>query len=434
MSTHLPGDHRGRGRRRRIRLGRIVAWSAALVALIVAIAVFALNQSRSPARPEVPRSIAGQAGDQALHAARTDRYLTLATKGIAAARGFYWNPEHAWFNDRLNDTDQYPLGTIWTLFPLWEALSGVAIAEPSPAHRDTVRSFADFAETYFNHAMGGYGPYPGSHTRGDEIWFDDNAWWGLAFVDAYRATRERRYLDDAALALRFIDTRGWDASRQRVRWSTRSASKGSNWETLGGAAALAAELYEYTGRSPFLASARRYIGAADAFATPSPKNGWLYGTPDEPPLTYTEGTMIGAQLAMCHVGANRACAAAWSLGIHALKHWKPRSDPYYKPPADTIMFRYVLQLAADKRAARKATAQNVQIAPNALYDWARQAAEDAVRNARAGELYVKFWDGTAAAKHRDGYRAYRYGQLMTHAAPVALFAWLAAVPRLESGG
>ena len=433
MSTHLPGDRGRRGRRGRVRVGRIVAWSAALMAVIAAIVVFALNQTGSRAHLEARPSTGRLAGGGALHAARSDRYLRLATQGIATARAFWWNPEHAWFNDRLNDTDQYPLGTIWTLFPLWEAMSGVAIAEPSPAHSDAVRSVADFAETYFNHAIGGYGPYPGSHTPGDEIWVDDNAWWGLAFVDAYRATHERRYLDDAALALRFIDTRGWDAAHQRMRWSTRVANKGSNLETLGGAAALAAELYEHTGRTQFLASARRYIGAADAFATPSGKNGWLYGTRDEPPLTYIEGTMIGAQLAMCHTGASRACAAAWSLGMHALKRWNAR-DPFYKPPADTIMFRYMLQLAADKRAAREATRRHIRIAPTALYDWARVAAEDAVRNARVGELYVKFWDGSAAAKHRDGYRSYRYGQLMTHAAPLALFAWLAAVPRLQSAG
>ena len=400
--------------------------------------VLALQQSRSPARlpSPAPPTATTKTGEpiagQPLLPVDSDRYLTLAKKGIADARDSWWNLEHGWYNDRLDDHDEFPLGTIWTLFGLFEAIEGVAIAEPTPANRAAVRSFAAVAETYYNHAMEGYGPYQGSHTPGDEIWFDDNAWWGLAFVDAYRATGDRQYLGDAELALRFIDKYGWDAKHRRMRWSTRVSDRGSNLETLGGAAALAAELYDHTGRKEFLASARTYVGAMDAHATPNAHNDWLFGSKDEPPLSYIEGTMLGAELALCHRGYRHGCAEAWSLGTHSFKHWKGK-DPFYKPPADTILFRYVLQLATDKKAAREAARQRVRAAPGAMYAWARRAASDALRNARVGRLYLKFWDGSPAADHRDGYRRYRYGQLMTHGAPVALFAWLAAVPRLQRG-
>ncbi len=419
-------------RQRRQRLGAAVVTLAVLLVILV----LSLQESRSPARLPSPPPPAATTknGDpvpgEPLRPVQSDRYLRLAEDGLADAKRNWWNPEHDWYNDRLDDNDQFPLGTIWTLFGVFEAIDGVAIAQPTDEHKAAVRSFASVAETYYNRSMEGYGPYQGSHTYGDEIWFDDNAWWGLAFVDAYRATGNRQYLDDAALALRFIDKFGWDAAHQRMRWSTRVPNRGSNLETLGGAAALAAELYEYTGGKDYLASARRYVGAMDARATPNSRNGWLFGSPDEHPLTYIEGTMIGAELALCHRGDEHGCAEAWSLATHSFRRWKGR-DPFYKPPADTILFRYVLQVAADKRATREALRQHVRVAPGAMYAWARRAASDALRNARIGSLYLKFWDGTQASDHRDGYRRYRSGQLMVHGAPVALFAWLAAVPSLQ---
>src|SRR5205085_8137738 len=106
------------------------------------------------------------------------QYLKLAKKGISDARANFWNSQHGWFNDRLNDGDQYPLATLWTAFPLWEAYAGVQIAQPSASHSGDVSWFSNFAESYYNAPNGGYGPYPGSHDASNEIWFDDNAWWG----------------------------------------------------------------------------------------------------------------------------------------------------------------------------------------------------------------------------------------------------------------
>ena len=76
--------------------------------------------------------------------------------------------------------------------PLFESLDAIAIAQPSAANRRAVASFAAGAERYLNRGLrplAGYSPYPGDREANTETWFDDNGWWGIAFVE--RLPRDR---------------------------------------------------------------------------------------------------------------------------------------------------------------------------------------------------------------------------------------------------
>ena len=83
-------------------------------------------------------------------AATRAHYASVAKKGIADARKHWWNSGHHWYNDRLNDHDQNPLATIWSIVPLFEAIDGQAIGHPTAKNRAAVASFANFAERYWN--------------------------------------------------------------------------------------------------------------------------------------------------------------------------------------------------------------------------------------------------------------------------------------------
>ncbi|TMK25203.1 MAG: hypothetical protein E6G62_06020 [Actinobacteria bacterium] len=156
------------------------------------------------------------------------RYLQLAQSGVARAQQRWHDRRRGWYDARLGDRDRYPLATIWDIVPLFESLDAIAIAQPTPANRRAVARFAAGAERYLNRGLRplpGFSPYPGDRSPGTQTWFDDNGWWGLAFVNAYLATGTRRYLADAERALRYIAAAGWDPRAGGIWWNTRHPYK-----------------------------------------------------------------------------------------------------------------------------------------------------------------------------------------------------------------
>src|SRR5436305_1698981 len=361
-------------------------------------------------------ALAPSAPASSLHRTSND-FLTLANQGIHDARGAFWNSHERWYNDRVNDGDQCPLATVWSLTPLFEAVDGVAIADPSKSKRWAVRNFATFAERYWNGDLrphGGYSPYPGDHGADNHVWFDDNSWWGLAFVDAYRATHNRRFLGDARRASDFVDASGWDRGGGGMWWETQH--RGHSLEALAAASALAAEIYEQAGGSKYRGRALKYIHWADDHAKRGEDFGHgLYESRTQPVMTYVEGSMLGAHLALCRKGDRNACSRAEEIA-GAARSWWPDALPNFGPQFDTIFFRYVIQLGQYDGNPR-------------WWDWARQNADAAVRHALAGNLYLKFWDGSSVTASQHSSLLMRYGQIQTHSAAVELFSWLAAVPR-----
>jgi Glycosyl hydrolase family 76 len=335
------------------------------------------------------------------------QFSELARKGVAAGRSHWYDSQRRWWLDRLNDHRQYPLATIWSVVPMWEAVNACAIATPTAANRAAVTDFARGAERYYDPALGrsgGYAPYPGDRGGRETAWFDDNGWWGIAFVDAYRATGNRRYLDDAARALRFIAGSGW-ASGGGVWWNTTHPHRSG--EALASGTALAAMLYEATGGASYLKTARKFIAWGDAHFT------WKYGLyrrndSDPTPMGYVEGPMIGAHEILCRVAHDaHACDRTHALAEASLQRFG--ADVSHGPQYDTIYLRWMLELYRRDGDRR----------------WYALARRNALRAARragsSGGLYMHAWDGGSRGVNMPGL-------LQTHAATVSLFAWLAAAP------
>ena len=152
--------------------------------ILVAAAALACASAAAAASPPALPAHGKVVGDRAT-------FLQLAQQGIAQTRQLWWNSDKGWYNDRLNDDDHLPLATLWSAYGLFEALDAAAIADPSKANKRAVTAFASYAEKYWDPNIGKTGAYvyyPTVKDSGWDAYMDDNAWWGLAFLDAYRAT------------------------------------------------------------------------------------------------------------------------------------------------------------------------------------------------------------------------------------------------------
>jgi hypothetical protein len=187
-------------------------------------------------------------------------YLRLAVDGVRKARQQWWDAERGWYKERLGGGKRARPVTLWSSVHLFEALDAIAIAAPSARSKRAVQDFALGAERYWNPdlpAGGGFGSLPGERGAGRQAWFDDNGWWGLAFLDAYRATGRRRWVRNAERAYTFIARAGWDAKGGGIWWSTRHEFKAG--ESLATATLLAARLYLATHDRRYLLDAQRNV-------------------------------------------------------------------------------------------------------------------------------------------------------------------------------
>ncbi len=341
--------------------------------------------------------------------AAQQRYLGLAEHGVALAQSRWRDRRLGWYDSRLGDRDRYPLATIWDIVPLFQSLDAIAIASPTPAHRAAVLHFAKGAARYLNPGLRpvpGYSPYPGDRTANTETWFDDNGWWGLAFVEAYRATGSRRLLSDAERALRYIAAAGWDPASGGIWWNTAHPFKSgpaSASDTL-----LAVLLYQQTHSGFALGQARRFLAWANTAGMNASSGLHDDSSVNPTPVDYIEGPLIYAQATLCRLTANPAeCAVAGQLKARALSRFGYLLD--FSPQYDAIYLQWMLAV------------YGLEGDPT-LYRMAADNARDAqTRALEPNGLYLKGWNGETLSAAN----APKPGMIQTQAATSSLFAWLA---------
>jgi uncharacterized protein YyaL (SSP411 family) len=338
-------------------------------------------------------------------------YLALAQAGVARAEQRWRDPLRGWYDARLNDRERYPLATIWDIVPLFESLDAIAIAQPTAANQHAVATFAAGAERYLNRGLrpvSGFSPYPGDREANTETWFDDNGWWGIAFVEAYRATGRRRYLTDAQRALRYIATVGWDPRSGGIWWNTDHPYKAG--EALASGTLLATLLYQQTHSSFALLQARKFLAWGDTSGFSAVNGLYAASNVNPTPIDYIESPLIYAQALLCQLtGASSGCQRAEQLKAAALRRFGYLLD--FSPQYDAIYLQWMLALYALD-------------GDRTLYLLAADNARDAQTRAANGEgLYLLSWNGaTLPAFDAEP------GMLQTQAATTSLFAWLAVYP------
>jgi hypothetical protein len=353
------------------------------------------------------RSSARQPATARPAAAESQSYLQIAEAGVARARRLWANPHLGWYDSVLDDRERYPLATIWDATPLFEALDAIDIAAPSIAHRAAVVAFARGAERYWDATLKpvpGFAPYPGD--RGQTVtWFDDNGWWGLAFLDAYRATHISSYVREAERAFTFIADAGWNAAGGGLWWNTSHPYIAG--EPLAAGSLLGARLYQLTGKPFFLRQVLKFLDWAEAnFLTE--RRLYMRTSFDPTPTPYIEGTLVEAHQVLCETGDSQACERAAELANASAERFSDRLN--MGPQFDTIYLHWMLVYGARANETR-------------WRELAEEMAGDAQRHARAADgLYLRAWDGTPITEHQAV-----PNMLQTDAATLELFAWLAVV-------
>jgi len=347
---------------------------------------------------------------QALSGAQL-HYLALARAGVAVAERRWRDPRRGWYDARLGDGDRYPLATIWDIVPLFESLDAIATAQPDAANGRALARFATGAERYLNRGLRplpGYSPYPGDRAPDTLTWFDDNGWWGLAFLNAYRATGTRRWLGDAERALAYIDADGWDRRAGGIWWNTGHPYKAG--EALASGTLLATLLYRETRSTAYLATARMFLAWANTAGFSAANGLYAASNIDATPIDYIEAPLIYAQAVLCRVtGQAAGCERSERLKTTALDRFGYLLD--FSPQYDAIYLQWMLAL------------YSLEADPT-LYELAANNARDAYTRALNGEgLYLLSWNGETLPAE-DALP----GELQTQAATTSLFAWLAVYP------
>jgi hypothetical protein len=387
---------------------------AALFLLCLGIAYYAMSAdgfsrgaSGSPAnfrqtrRRAVP-ILRGDARRAAL--AEAGSYLQIAETGVARAQRM-WRNRRGWYDSRLADTDRYPLATIWDVTPLFEALDAIELAAPSRAHRAAVIAFADGAERYWDATLKpapGFAPYPDD--RGQVLaWFDDNGWWGLAFLDAYRATHIVRYLSYAQRAFAFIADAGWNDAGGGLWWNTSHPYIAG--EPLAAGSLLGAQLFELTRNASYRKEVLKFLDWGESDFLTELR---LYKRTDfDPtPTPYIEGTLVEAHQVLCETGIPEACVRARELADASAQRFSDRLT--MGPQFDTIYLHWMLAYGAQTGDPRW----------RALAEEMAASARTHARDARG--LYLRAWDGSSITAHQAV-----PNMLQSDAATLELFAWLA---------
>jgi hypothetical protein len=334
-------------------------------------------------------------------------YLGLAQHGLVQTGR--WR-DGAWYCEYLACAHgPYPLLTIWGEVPMFEAVDALQTAQPSSAHRALVDRFGRASERFWNPYLGGYAPYPNDRYRGAEAWFDDNGWMGLAFLNAYRATHEHRYLYDAQRAFHFIAAHGWDYSGGGGMWWNTDHPYHSG-PALASDALLGMLLYNEDHQSWQLQDVKTYVDWANANDTNDERQFYLeQANQSESVNDYVQAPMVYAQYLLCSAGQGQQYCVRAGRTAATLAETNVTKAGYrynYGPEYDVIYLQWMM-------AYGQATGDPYWLKLAELN--AAAASRDA---AASGGLWLSSWWGGPIADpetHPDMFR--------TMAATTSLFAW-----------
>lgn len=200
-------------------------------------------------------------------------------------------------------------------------------------------------ESYRN-AQGGYNP----NTNGGDRYYDDNAWIGLAFMQAYHQNPQPEYLQKAESVAQFIRT--GITQDGGVLWKEKAERPTYNTCAFGPSIELYMHLYQATGNAQDLHTAQQLDQFMDAqLRLPSGLYGDNRGTDLKTPMdtkiyAYNQGTPVGAKLLLYEATGDAQYLKDAQQTTRAALDYFGQADRLWQeaPVFNAIMFRNFLKV------------------------------------------------------------------------------------------
>lgn len=246
----------------------------------------------------------------------------------------------------------WPFGQAWSAAIDLAALGDDAALERSREMRGSF--FAHYWDTGLRPPGGA--AYPVTAGGGD-VYYDDNAWIGLALIRLAELTGDESTAADAARVFAFVVS-GWDDAPDHeapggIFWTQQAHIRDRNTCSNGPTAVLALRLYAATGERGYLEWGERLFGwVEEALRDPDDGLYWdhikLDGAIERTKWSYNQGTMIGAAALLARHGGDPTLLGRAQEAARAALAFYGKGDRFWgQDPAFNAIFFENLHLLGE---------------------------------------------------------------------------------------
>ena len=168
---------------------------------------------------------------------------------------YFWDAKHERWREMVGKDDQVFL---WGYSVLLSSFAIGAKLDPATYKPRMEKAFDGLAKYWTTKAPGAYAVSPGQNPKNPDRYYDDNAWVGLAAMEAYDATKETKYIEIAKKVMTYLRSGEDDKLGGGIYWH-ENKKESKNACVSGPAAMLALKLFLVTKDKAYRAEGDRWL-------------------------------------------------------------------------------------------------------------------------------------------------------------------------------